>query len=362
MPALTDTITNPRLREIADKVDHHIPVDRDDAAVLMATPDILDLGTIARHIRFNRHGRTTYYGVNLNLNYTNICRLRCPLCAYSRDAGDPGAYLLSLDEIERRVEEAVAAGIDEIHIVGGLHPDLPLEYFEEMIRRARRVSADLYLVAFTATEYDYLAKLSGLPLSEVFDRFIAAGVNALPGGGAEIFAPEVRRQIAPRKISGQRWLEVMRIAHQAGLKTNATMLYNHLESAADIVDHLLALRQLQDETGGFKTFVPLRFHGANTRVKEKTHGTGFDEVRLYAASRIVLHNIPHLKGLWMYLGEKMAQVMLHFGVDDIGATYNDEKVVHAAGATTADHGSEPFLRRLIENAGLTPRRATAGYL
>lgn len=357
-----EPITNPRLRKIAAKIENGVPVDREDAAVMLATPDIIDLGRLAGRVRARRHGRTTYYGVNMNLNYTNICRLRCPLCAYSRDAGDEDAYVLSLEEISQRVEAAVSDGIDEIHIVGGLHPDLPVAYFETMIRQIKQIRPDLYVVAFTATEYDYFSQLSGRPLAEVFERFIAAGVNALPGGGAEVFAPAVRQKIAPKKISGQRWLEVMRTAHQAGLKTNATLLYNHIESAADIIDHLFLLRDLQDETGGFKTFVPLRFHGANTRVPEKPNGSGYDDVRLYATARVVLHNFPHLKGLWMYLGEKMAQVMLHFGVDDIGATYHNEKVVHAAGATTADRGSEPFLRRLIENAGFEPRRATAGYL
>lgn len=368
MTLLVDMISSPVLRPIAEKVEQQIPVSPQDAAILLSTPDIIGLGAIARHIRCRWHGMTTFYGVNMNLNYTNICELRCPLCAYSRDAQENGAFVRSLDDITALVEKAVADGIDEIHIVGGLNPDLSFDYYESMIRRIKAVSPDLFVVAFTAVEYDYFAKIAGIPLSGVFDRLIDAGVNALPGGGAEIFAPGVRNKIAPKKISGDRWLAVMRTAHEKGLKTNATLLYNHYESAADIIDHLFAIHSLQNDTGGFKTFVPLRFHGTRTPMGDVAgsetgtfRSTGYNDVRLYATARIVLANVPHIKALWMYLGEKIAQVMQHFGADDIGATYNDEKVVHAAGATTADYGSESFLRRLIENAGFEPKRTTAGY-
>ncbi|MEW6076305.1 MAG: CofH family radical SAM protein [Thermodesulfobacteriota bacterium] len=358
---LPDIIQSRDLKSIARKVEEDRPISSADALTLLTASDILDLGAMAHHIRTRMHGRTTYYGVNRNLNYTNICELRCPLCAFSKDPGEEGAYLLSLDEIEKTVSRAVTDGLDEIHIVGGLHPDVTLDYAEEMIRTVRRVGPGLFIVAFTAVEYDYFAQKSGLPVEQVLKRLIAAGVNSLPGGGAEIFSPDIRSRIAPKKISGDRWLEVMRTAHHLGLKTNATMLYNHVESSGNIADHLLRIRKLQDETGGFKTFVPLRFHGANTGVREKRTVSGYDDIRVYATARIVLHNIPHIKGLWMYLGDKIAQVMQHFGVDDIGGTYHQEKVVHAAGAATPDYGSEPFLRRLIENAGFEPKRATAGY-
>ena len=357
-----DHIQNPELRGIAGKVAQGIPVNRSDARLLLTTPDILDLGTIAHGLRTQLHGDVTCYGVNMNLNYTNICELRCPLCAFSCDPGDPEAFVLSLEDIERRVRRAVADGVDEIHIVGGLHPDLGLDYYEEMLSRIRRVKPDLFIVAFTAVEYDHFARVSGFPLEEVFHRLMTAGVSALPGGGAEIFAPQVREAIAPKKISGRRWLEIMRIAHCMGLKTNATLLYNHLESVEDIIDHLFQIRDLQDETGGFKTFVPLPFHGENTAIRPKRNfATGFDDIRVFAAGRIVLHNIPHLKALWMYVGEKMAQVLLRFGVDDISGTYRNEKIVHAAGARTPDFGSETHLRRIIRNAGFKARRTNAGY-
>jgi len=361
--SLTDNIKGNKLKSIAEKVINSIPVDENDAREMLTTNSILDLGEIAHHIKKQLHGDNVYYGVNMNLNYTNICELRCPLCAFSKDEGDEGSYLLSLDEIEARVRDAVDAGIDEVHIVGGLHPDLKLDFFEEMLSRIKKIKQDIFIVAFTAVEYDYFSKLNNLPLESVFRRLIDAGVNALPGGGAEIFSQGVREIIAPKKISGKRWLEVMETAHSQGLKTNATMLYNHLETPDDIIDHLFRIRSLQDKTGGFKAFVPLAFHSENTSIttNRSSSTTGYDDIRVYATSRIVLNNVPHIKALWMYLGEKMAQTLLHFGADEMGATYINEKVVHAAGAKTPDFGSEEFLKRLITDAGMTPVRTTAGY-
>jgi aminodeoxyfutalosine synthase len=355
-------IINPKLRTIAEKVANNIPVNEADACCMLTTDDILDLGTIANYARTERHGKSTFYGVNMNLNYTNVCELRCPLCAYSCDKDDERAFLLSLDEIGQHVRNAVKAGIDEVHIVGGLNPELKLDYFEEMLRKIKSIKHDIVIVAFTAVEYDYFAKLNNLRLEDVFKRLIEAGLDALPGGGAEIFSPHVRNVISPKKISGDRWLEVMKTAHQLGLKTNATMLYNQLESIDDIVDHLFRLRALQHETNGFKAFVPLLFHEANTQIKAKSADTtGYNDIRIYTASRIILHNIPHIKALWMYLGEKMAQLLLRFGVDELGGTYQNEKVVHAAGAGTPDYGTESFLVRLIKDAGLEPVRTTALY-
>ncbi len=359
---ILENIHDKGLRSIAEKVIHDEPVDTDDARHMLETPHVLELGAIAHHVRTKLHGDQAFYGVNMNLNYTNICELRCPLCAFSCDKGDEKAYVLSLDEIEEKVRNAVRLGIDEVHIVGGLNPELDIGYFEEMLRRIKKIKSDIFIVGFTATEYDYFAKKSGLTVETVFQRFLDAGLGSLPGGGAEIFSPETREQIAPKKISGKRWLEVMRIAHSMGIKTNATMLYNHIENSDDIVDHLSRIRRLQDETGGFKTFVPLVFHDAHTQIRaRRATTTGFGDIRLYAASRIFLHNVPHLKGLWMYLGEKMAQVLLRFGVDDIGSTYLYEKVVHSAGAKTPDYGTESYLRNLIENAGLRPRKTVSSY-
>jgi aminodeoxyfutalosine synthase len=359
---LLHTIQDNRLRAIAEKVLEETPVSEADAVHMLGTNRILELGAIANYLRRKLHQDRAFYGVNMNLNYTNICELRCPLCAFSCDDGDEKAYTLSLEEIEKKVSNAAAFGIDEVHIVGGLNPRLKIEYFEEMLRRIKQIQPDIFIVGFTATEYDYFAKINHMAVEEVFQRFINAGLGSLPGGGAEIFSPDVRNTIAPKKISGKRWLEVMRIAHSMGLKTNATLLYNHIENPPHIADHLSQIRSLQDETNGFKAFVPLPYHDANTDIRAKrVMTTGFEDIRLYAASRIFLHNVPHLKALWMYLGEKMAQVLLCFGADDIGSTYHDEKVVHAAGAKTPDYGTESYLRNLIENAGMTAVRSASDY-
>ena len=361
-PDLPDTIKDKNLRTIAKKVVENRPVSRSDARYMLATNDILGLGKISNFVRTGLHGDVAYYGVNMNLNFTNICELRCPLCAFSRDESDKDAYALSLDQIEQRVKNAVASGIDEVHIVGGLNPKLPLDYFVEMIRLIKRIKPDIFVVAFTAVEIDYFARKNKTSARKMLQILIDAGIGAMPGGGAEIFSPHVRDVIAPSKIPGSRWLQVMRTAHDLGLKTNVTMLYNHKEEADDIVDHLARTRKLQDETHGLKTLVPLLFHGENTRIDAKRPtSTGYDDIRIFATSRIFLHNVPHIKALWMYLGDKMAQVLLRFGVDDFAATYHNEKVVHAAGAKTPDYGSEPFLKRLIENAGFTPVRTTANY-
>lgn len=359
---LPDTIKNSELKTIAKKVLEGKPVSSLDARCMLTTNNILDLGKISNFVRTSLHGDIAYYGVNMNLNYTNICELRCPLCAFSRDEDDEDAYTLSLEQIEQRVKDAAASGIDEVHIVGGLNPKLPIDYFVNTIRLIKKIKPDMFVVAFTAVEIDYFARVNKSSVREILQTFTEAGMGAMPGGGAEIFSSRVRDIIAPSKIPGARWLQVMRTAHDLGLKTNVTMLYNHKERVDDIVDHLTRIRKLQDETHGFKTFVPLLFHGENTRIEAKRpSSTGYDDIRIFATSRIFLHNVPHIKALWMYLGDKMAQVLLKFGVDDFAATYHNEKVVHAAGAKTPAYGSERFLKSLIENAGFRPVRTTASY-
>jgi len=355
-------IENSRLRSIAEKVIAAEPVSEADALMMLRADDLIDIGRIAHILRTRWNAADAYYGINMNLNYTNVCELRCPLCAFSCDADSEKAYLYSIPQIEQRVRDALSLGIEEVHIVGGLRPELKLDYFEDMLRAIKRVDPRLFIVGFSAVEYDYFARINGLPIETVIQRLVDAGLGAIPGGGAEIFSPEIRNVISPKKISADQWLDVMRTAHRLGLKTNATMLFGHIEHDTHIVDHLSRLRALQDETGGFKTFVPLAFHPANTAIPAvHARTSGFDLARLYAVSRIFLHNVPHIKALWMYVGERMAQTLLWFGVDDIGATYLHEKVVHAAGAQTPDVGSEAFLKHLITSAGFRPVRTTASY-
>lgn len=355
-------IKDTRLTAIAEKVLASEAVTEGDAEIMLTTGDITGLGVIAGHIRHSLHGEDTFYSVNYNCNYTNICELRCPLCAFSRDSCDGDAYILSLENIKDRVREGVDRGIDEVHIVGGLHPDLKLDYFTDMLKSIKSIKEDIFIVAFTAVEIDYFAAVNDLPVEDVLQKLIDAGLGAMPGGGAEIFAPEKRNIVAPKKISGERWLSVAENAHKLGLRTNVTMLYNQVEDIPDIINHLSRIRDLQDKTGGFKAFVPLPFHQEKAEIKSvENFNTGFDDVRIFAASRIFLHNVPHVKALWMYLGEGLAQVLLDFGVDDIGGTYSYEKVVHEAGARTPNSGSQERLEYLIRCAGKNPVRAAADY-
>lgn len=354
-------INDKNLLAINEKIEMGVAVSNDDANAMLSTNDIMGLSHIAQKVKKKLHGDVVFYGVNMNLNYTNICILRCPLCAFSRDKNDADAYVLSLEEIATKVSQA--GNIDEVHIVGGLHPDLPFSYYEDMLKTIKTIRPTIHIVAFTAVEYDYLSKKFGIQLDKLFQRFKETGLGSIPGGGAEIFAPKIRVTIAPNKISGQRWLDVMEVAHAQDIKSNATMLFNHLEDIDDIVDHMAKIRALQDKTGGFKTFVPLVFHEEHTRVRAKRREpTGYDLIRIYATARIYLYNVPHIKALWMYVGEKMAQVLLQSGVDDIGATYYDEKVVHSAGAKTPTWGSEHFLQHIIRDAGFTPVRVNASYV
>lgn len=355
-------IRDPALVDVAHAIVDGLRVGEDAALSMLQTNDITGLAIIGGAVRMKRHGLRTYYGSSLNLNYTNVCVLRCPLCAFSCDKDDNHAYVLDLDDVRKRVEQAASKGVDEVHVVGALNSDIPLDYYQDLIATIRKVDSHLHIVGFTATEYDYMSQLSGTPVVELLRAFRDLGVEALPGGGAEIFAPRVREKIAPKKISAARWLEIMRAAHQAGLRSNATLLYNHVETNEAIVDHLKQLRELQDETGGFKALVPLPYHGTHTEVPARQEqASGIDTLRLFATARIYLDNFDHIKALWMYLGEKLVQVLQHVGADDAGATYLQEQIVHAAGAATARSGSEDGLRHMIVQAGFTPVRTNASY-
>lgn len=359
---LFESILDPDLRCVAEKFMTGQRLNKAALLCLLTTVDVNGVMALAESVRVARHGRKAYFGHSLNLNYTNVCELRCPLCAYSCDKEGNQAYVLELDEVRERVAQAVTQGVDEVHIVGGLNPSLSLDYYRGLVATVKTVAPALHVVAFTATEYDYMSRISGIDVKTLLAQFREAGVDALPGGGAEIFAPAVRQQIAPRKIDGARWLEVMRLAHEVGLRSNATLLYNHIETPEDVADHLHRLRALQDETGGFKALVPLPFHGANTAVRaRREQASGMDTLRLFAAARIYLDNFDHIKALWMYVGTKLAQVLLSVAADDAGATYLNEKIVHAAGASTAASGSEAGLRQMIEDGGMLPVRTHAGY-
>ena len=327
----------------------------DEALFLFRSTDLLGIGELAALANERKNGTNVYFNVNRHINPTNVCVNRCAFCAFSRTAGEEGAYTLALDEICRRAREAAEEGATEVHIVGGLHPDLAFEFYEETLRSIRHTAPMLHIKAFTAVEIEYFSRISGLTIEKVLERLISAGLGSMPGGGAEILVEEVRQKICPEKISGARWLEIIRLAHLAGLKTNATILYGHVETAADRVAHMEMLRVLQDETGGFQAFIPLAFQTENSDLKLDVKGTsGLDDLKTLAIARIFLDNFDHIKAYWIMLGEKIAQVSLAFGVNDLDGTVVEEKIGHDAGAQTPQSLTKDGIIRLIRKAGKVP--------
>jgi len=339
---------------IAEKVLAGGRIDEAEAVFLYGHDDLLALGELAQAVNEKRNGRRVFFNVNRHINHTNICVNRCRFCAFFRTAEQPGAYLLTMDQIRERAREALQQGATEIHVVGGLHPDLPFEFYLEMLEAIREVSPTLHIKAFTAVEIAYLAKLAALSIPETLERLKQAGLGSLPGGGAEIFAPAVRDQLCPEKISGSAWLSIMEQVHQAGLKSNATMLYGHLESIEDRVDHMRQLRELQDRTGGFQVFIPLAFQPEHSELKVGSGTTGVDDLRTLALARIYLDNFANIKAYWVMLGEKIAQVSLVFGVNDLDGTVVEERIGHEAGADTPQAMARDSIVALIKKAGRIP--------
>ncbi len=318
--------------------------------------DLHAVGQLADLVRRRKHGEAAYYNINAHLNPTNVCVYRCALCAYSRDADEPGAYLMTRDEILARGQEAAQSGATELHIVGGVRPDKDLDWYLDVLRSLREAFPRLHLKAWTAVEIAWLAQRSGLSIRAVLEAMIEAGLGSLPGGGAEILHPEVRRRIAPKKADAATWLEVHRTAHRLGLRTNATMLYGHLETPAQRIDHLVRLRELQDETGGFQAFIPLAFHPDGTRLAELVPRgpSGLVDLRVIAVSRLMLDNFDHVKAYWVSLGVGTAQVALAYGADDLDGTVRHESIHHEAGSQAPESLSVEELRALIEEAGREP--------
>ena len=349
------------LLRIKEKLDSGERLDAQDGLILFSTQDLFGLGTLANSLKEKLHGNRVYFGVSLNINYTNLCTLRCPICAFSRDEGAADAYFLSREEIVGRATAARAHGVSEVHIVGGVHRDISVAYFTELFSRLRAIDPLLNINALTATECDYLSRKEQMPLPELFARLKESGLGGMPGGGAEILDDTIRGVITPLKIESDRWLEVSREAHRAGVRTNATMLWGHVESYKDRIQHMLRLRVLQDETGGFKAFVPLIFHPGNTRLSHlKKVSSAAEILKVYAVSRLMLDNVAHIKALWMYLGLKFAGVALRFGADDMGGTSFDERIVHAAGSTSSVTSKETLVHQ-IRSMGLVPCEADSNY-
>src|ERR1700678_2726260 len=345
---------DPNLLPIAAKVANGERLDFEDGVTLYRSGDILAVGWLANTIRERLHGNTAYFNVNRHINPTNVCVASCRLCAFGRKKGDEGTYTMALEEAWETAASGYTEAITEFHIVGGLHPDLPFEYFMDLVRGLKVRFPKVHVKAFTMVEVAFLAKRGKMTIRETLQEMKAAGVDSMPGGGAEIFADRVRHIICDHKIDGGEWLDTARTAHQMGLRSNATMLYGHVENDEDRVDHMLRLRAVQDDTGGFQTFIPLAFHPANTPLDHLPTTTGLTDIRQIAVSRLVLDNFSHIKAYWQMMSAKIAQIALRFGADDLDGTVVEEKIYHDAGATTPQGMRRSDLVRLIREAGREP--------
>jgi len=349
-------IRDPKLEPIAEKVINGERLSFEDGLTLFETTDIHTLGYLANLVAERKNGKFAYFNVNLHVTPTNVCVGTCKFCAFRKKKGEEGAYELTIGEILEKIEKyrEKNPGLTEVHVVGGLHPDWSYSYYVEIVRRIKESFPEIHVKAYTAEEISYIAKKGNKTVEETLIDLIEAGLGSIPGGGGEIFAERVRKKICPDKISAQEYLSVHKTAHRLGLKSNATMLFGHVESYADRVDHLVRLREAQDETGGFQTFIPLAFHPKNTEIPNANYTTGFDELKTIAVSRLMLDNFPHLKAYWIMLGEKMAQVALQFGADDIDGTVVEEDITKAAGAKAGQYLSKNRLVKLIREAGKVP--------
>ncbi|WP_027177210.1 aminofutalosine synthase MqnE [Maridesulfovibrio hydrothermalis] len=351
---------NAGLGSILDKILAGDRLSIEDGHTLFECKDLTALGTLASIVRRKMHGSKTFYVLNRHINYTNICINGCLFCAYARERGEQGAFQLSKEDIMEKLRSAPVAP-REIHVVGGCHPDIPLSFFEETFVSIKSEFPQAVIKSFTAVEIAHFAKIEGISTIETLERLRKAGAEMLPGGGAEIFAPETRRKICPKKLDADNWLRVHGEAHKLGYSTNCTMLFGHIESIADRLDHLDRLRKQQDETGGFNCFIPLPFLTENSRLEIEHPLTGIDELKTIAISRLMLDNIPHIKAYWVMLGVKQAQTALHFGADDFDGTVVEEKIGHMAGASSDQALTRSELEEMIRGCGFTPVERDAAF-
>ncbi len=348
-------IADRRLAEIRDKVHAESRLTFEDGLHLDQHADLFTLGELANLVRERKNGDRTYYNVNTHLNPTNVCVYRCTFCSFRADLKSPEAYVMSDEQILARAREATEKGCTELHIVGGLHHELPYEWYLGIIRNIHREFPDLHLKAWTAVEWDWFERLTKRSTKELLAEMKEAGLGSLPGGGAEIFHPDIRSKICDYKADADQWLRVHREWHEMGGRSNATMLYGHIEKAEHRLDHMIRLRELQDITGGFQTFIPLAFHPENNALGQGiTKPSGITDLKMMAISRLMLDNFPHIKAYWQMLGVKIAQVAQSYGADDIDGTVVHETIYHAAGSDSPQEMSVADLRRLIQEAGREP--------
>ncbi len=348
-------IASAGLRDVAGKLDGGIRLNLEDGVRLFACPDLFAVGWLANREREKRHGGRTFFNHNIRLEATNVCVASCLFCSFARlQPGDPGAYTMSLEQAWNKLRERADQPLTEVHVVNGLHPDLPWDYYLEMLRGFKRIRPAIHLKCFTAVEIAFFSELYGMTDEQVLRDLMDAGLDSLPGGGAEVFSERVRRKICHDKADADRYLAVHRLAHRLGMRSNVTMLYGHIETDEERVDHMLRARALQDETGGFQAFIPLAFHPDNNRMEKLPPPTAADTLRVHAVARLMLDNVPHVKAFWIATGVGVAQTSLWFGVDDLDGTVQEERIYHMAGAPTPEAMTPAEISRLIRIAGREP--------
>lgn len=343
------------LEDITDKVVAGERLSLEEGMRLFETPDAAAVGSLANLVRERLHGDRTYYNRNQHINATNVCEATCMFCSFSRlKTGDPRAYTMSMEQALSRIRRLRDTFITEVHIVNGLNPDLPFSYYTDLLKALKEERPDLHIKGFTAVEIHYFHEKYGMTYPEVIQALRDAGLDSMPGGGAEIFAHRVRKKICHDKVDGPGWLEIHRVAHGMGMRTNCTMLFGMIETLEERLDHMIQLRELQDETGGFQTFIPLKFHNEHNRLNGLYEATGIEVLRTFAVARLMLDNIPHLKAYWPMLGVQVAQTSLGWGVDDLDGTVREERIYHMAGAKTPQALGRADLVAMIEDARRVP--------
>ncbi|THB71279.1 MAG: aminofutalosine synthase MqnE [Desulfobulbaceae bacterium] len=351
---MDDIIKKAGFWDIYQKVLANERLSIEDGRLLYQSNEILAMGYMANIVRERKNGHNTYFIYNQHLNYSNICTNLCKFCAFGRERGDALAYEMSVEEVREKISQRINEPIVEIHMVGGIHPDLPFDYYLEVLRAIKEIRPAVHIQAFTCVEIAHLAQLKGDSIENTLTVLVEAGLGSVPGGGAEVFSTRIREMTCADKLSGKDWLEIAQTIHRSGLRSNATMLYGHLETIDERLEHLDALRLAQDQTNGFLAFIPLAFHPKNTALDSLAGTTGFDDLKNIAISRLFLDNFPHIKAYWVMLGPKIAQLALTFGADDMDGTVKEEIITHMAGAETDTTIGSETLIRLIKEAGRIP--------
>ncbi len=342
------------LGDILEKIQDGERISIEDGIRLFQSPDLLAVGYLANLVRERINGNNAYFIYNQHINYSNICTNLCKFCAFGKDKDSDLAYEMTVEEVRQKVRERLSEPITEIHMVGGIHPDLPYSYYTDLLKVIKEERPDVHIQAFTCVEIAHFADISGLGITGVLEDLKKEGLGSIPGGGAEVFSPRIRELTCEKKLSGSGWIDVAKKAHDVGLHTNATMLYGHIETIEERLEHLDMLRKAQDESNGFLAFIPLAFHPKNTELSQLSRTSGVDDLKNIAVARCFLDNFPHIKAYWVMIGQKLSQIALSYGADDVDGTVKEEIITHMAGAETEQAMSREQLLRLIREAGRIP--------